>query len=602
MLFLLSSFHFSSINAQSGDEDSLTPLADDHQFSENETQLMDAVLEFYDVADLSYASLSDVPNESTESFNIPAGLVGMPATVSYTKSFSTDGGYDGLKVWTGTNGKDFISIGDILKDGYSFKTIYWSYLETEYLFFTLDGVNGIVLREGDKPEGECGTFEEDDLDEPSASISTDLCYDSDCEATVTVLVVHDIIPCNGSTFWCNIAYSVLAWIRLNSLTINQQVLNNSQVDNLTLEYIFRYIDVPAPVEPIQDVRDLSVNQQVEDVRINVGADLVQLLISNPPVGWDRVSGIAFLGYTGTLSGPAIHSIVDESSIGAIRYTSIHEIVHNFGGTHNVLGNCGPLLGPLGTLLQCGDPNALNEPCGNGHRLTINTTNSVGSVMAISPNNNRIPNLSNPDVNWMGIATGTFDADNAILMRTVTCQAASIYDSRPSPNWQMFHNCLAEWNQEIPITLSWNPPNGPGSGPFTYRWFYEVGQVGQNSKLSFVPNETGSSLIVPQYAQISPGITIYVQVTNELGETTEINRYLPIGDCGDPQELVYDPNSIHNVIFYDMLGRVIVQLNQATRPEILEKSRELQKKLLPFKCIMVTDKGLTPYPSSHNIID
>jgi hypothetical protein len=594
----LSSFHFSSINAQSGDEDSLTPLADDHQFSENETQLMDAVLEFYDVADLSYASLSDVPNESTESFNIPAGLVGMPATVSYTKSFSTDGGYDGLKVWTGTNGKDFISIGDILKDGYSFKTIYWSYLETEYLFFTLDGVNGIVLREGDKPEGECGTFEEDDLDEPSASISTDLCYDSDCEATVTVLVVHDIIPCNGSTFWCNIAYSVLAWIRLNSLTINQQVLNNSQVDNLTLEYIFRYIDVQDSESSGVDLVNLSLNAEVEDARLSVGADLVQLLVPNPGNNWGTIVGRAFLGYARPRTGPANHSVVLTDFIGAIRYSSIHEIVHNFGGHHNEPGNCGPFPGGF---VQCGDNNVLDEPCGNGHRLTTSATSSVASIMALSPNNNRIPNLSNPSVNWIGIPTGTADDDNALLMRTVTCRAGLIYDSRPSPNWQMFHNCLAEWNQEIPITLNWSPPSddGPGSGPFTYKWLWEAGQVGQNSKLSFVPDETGSSLIVPQYAQISPGITIYVQVTNELGETTEIHRYLPIGDCSDPQELVYDPNSIQDVIFYDMLGRVIVQLSQATHPEILEKSLELQSRLVSNKCIMITEKGFVPYSFFRN---
>ena len=140
------------------------------------------------------------------------------------------------------------------------------------------------------------------------------------------------------------------------------------------------------------------------------------------------------------------------------------------------------------------------------------------------------------------------------------------------------------------------PNGPGSGPYTYKWRWEVGREGQNSKLSFVPDETNSSLIVPQYVQISPGITIYVEVTNELGEKREISRYLPIDDCGDANEfssnILESPN---NVIFYDMLGRVIVELKQASYEQVLDQSLELNRNLVPHKCVLLSDHGFVPYP-------
>lgn len=598
LIIALSGFSLSNIHAQGVNPLSLAPLPEDHQFSEGELQVMTSVLSFYDIAESSNASLSNAPSESEESFSIPAGLAGMPQSVTYTKSFATNEGYDGLRVWAGRNGSDFISVGDIVEDDVEFKTIYWSYAGEEYIFFTLDGTNGIAIRESVKSKAECATVVDDDVTEPNANIEAfDLCRDSDCVATVRVLIVHDFFPCTDAPWFCKLIYSTVAWIRVNQLAINQDVLNNSQVNNLTLEYVFRYIDLPVSLGWQEDLNALMVNPDVEDMRLAVGADLVQLIVFNAGPSWDGVAGSADPGYRRGNDDIAIHSAVLPDFIGAIRYTSIHEIAHNFGALHNTFGNCGPVGG--GSI--CGDFNSPDEPCANAHRLTTSPVTSVGTVLAISNNNNRIPHLSNPDIFWAGVATGTADDNNALVMRTGACAAARIYTSQPSIRFIGIPRCIPAWGVNVTIGSQVNSPssNGPGSGPYTYRWRWSEGNLGHGTIYNFTPEETSSTLDIPPQLLVYAGITIYLEVTNELGESTEISRFIRIGNCfsGADGKQYVDPSN-RSVIFVDMLGRVISDLGNAQHTDVVDKAQELQNNYVPFKCMVITADGISLYPFAY----
>ncbi len=548
----------------------LSPLTDAN-FEESSLAVRDAIFQYFDVASSSSAIIEDLPLESSESFMIEAGVSGMESSITFYKSFTTSKGYDGASIWVGTNGTSFLSIATKEVDGMQHSTIYWTFEGEEYHFFTLNDNVGFALKENEKPEGECGTtFEPDAI----SQVAPDLCRDSDCEAVVRILMIEEEVSCVGiPLLFCNL-FRILRRLQLVVvLPINQQVLNNSLVDNLTLEYAFDYLNLPNSNQPVGDYYSTIVSDpSVELARQIAAADLVQVVISSSPPAWGRIRGRATIGYADNPNLPGIHSVVQQSFMGAIRYTSIHEIVHNFGGLHNTLGNSGLV---SGVLIE-GDPNVSDFECRNAHRFSTSSASSLASVLALAPNNNRVPHLSNPDVDWSNVPTGTADDNNALVVRTMACRIANIYNSVPRVSWHNYPSCINPGDENPPlITLNVSGPSGvgPGNGPFTYRWFWSSGTPSQNGlRLLFVPDENGSSLSVPTYVHQTPGITIHVEVTNEIGEVTTLVRYLPIGNCFNDQNEEY--SSIRNLIFYDIMGRNLLSLDKPTNEEVISSSQIL----------------------------
>ncbi len=229
----------------------------------------------------------------------------------------------------------------------------------------------------------------------------------------------------------------------------------------------------------QDLISVSNSATAQNLMNNRRADIVVLLTNNNYTGTISIQNG---GGTGTIFGISNSldpfstnkfCIVQVANIDPSRYTLAHEIGHQFGCQHS------------------SQANGVTCPFG------LNMTNGRNTIMANNaPDNSRIPNFSNPNVFFGGVATGTAGTrNNAQQIRAAFCESAN---NNPDPQFSVSFNktsigpiCLDEV-----ITLSSTVFSGiciepPGTifpltcgvGPYQYEW-----------RLSTSPNFTSSQVI------------------------------------------------------------------------------------------------------------
>ena len=160
-----------------------------------------------------------------------------------------------------------------------------------------------------------------------------------------------------------------------------------------------------------------------------------------------------------------------TTIDPSRFTLAHEVAHQFGCLHS-------------NPLTAGCPHGRNMP---NDRNTIMANNAADF--------SRIPNYSNPDVNFGGVATGVVDTrNNAQQIRGAFCESAN---NNPDPQFSVFYSksagpiCVGETYTYTSTIIQGNciepfgiiPSVNCGVGPYQYEW-----------RLSNNPNFTNSQII------------------------------------------------------------------------------------------------------------
>ena len=162
-------------------------------------------------------------------------------------------------------------------------------------------------------------------------------------------------------------------------------------------------DLTTDLPRLQNTADGHLDE-LATLRDAYKADLVCLLVhSGGPY-----SGLAYVWTAGASSAafaPWACSVVVDSQADAY-LTLAHEVGHNFGCGH-----------------APGDGGAGAFGYSNGYRFTVGDT-QYRTVMAYAPGT-RIPYFSNPNVNYLGVATGSATADNAQTIRNSSATIAGI---------------------------------------------------------------------------------------------------------------------------------------------------------------------------------
>jgi hypothetical protein len=197
---------------------------------------------------------------------------------------------------------------------------------------------------------------------------------------------------NAATAKANLAYAnSLAGVVLNVVHTAEVTYNSAG-------------SLSADLSALQSSWDGKMDE-VYTLRTQYNADLVSLFV---PVGNDGVAGIAYLNSPDTMGAGAYNTafsaIVDIYADG--NFTFAHEVGHNLGAMHAATeGGSGAYAYSYGWRFFAN---------GNQYR----------TVMAYAPGL-RIPYLSNPDVTYLGVPTGTATANNALTLRRTRGGMASL---------------------------------------------------------------------------------------------------------------------------------------------------------------------------------
>jgi len=329
---------------------------------------------------------------------------------------------------------------------------------------------------------------------------------------------------------------------LSILSVNQDVLDNNGIP-IRLSSVFKYVDAPDETRGSNNLRGElpSYFGNYSDLRTTYSAQFVQLIIDDPTWG---LAGLAYISST-DIAEPDndVHylSFTHLWASSSTRYSSVHEIAHLLGATHNPLSNGGS-----------GD-NGVS--CAGGWRFRPNISELSRTVMAFSNlDGQRVPYFSDPEIQVAGRFYGTADDNNSEILEKNSC----ILDVQPYVNdWDIsFVNPLpwcidlsdpSDPNRYIEINIL--EPNPlyllPGNPPYSTRWS-SVGGV-----------HIGPTFDAPAHLPNIPSanFNISVTVTSSDGETLSrsfsihnLENCVPFSD-----NLILNQKSAE---YFDLLGRKV----------------------------------------------
>ena len=164
--------------------------------------------------------------------------------------------------------------------------------------------------------------------------------------------------------------------------------------------------------------------EVHDWRNQYGADLVALFEDEPNTG-----GIAWL-LNNENGSPNFGFSLTRVQQAAWTYTHVHEMGHNMGCGHHRDQNSQP--GPGLYPYSAGGRWTGN----NGQRYCSIMTYQSGSFFADGLTHSRVAHVSNPDINYEGVATGTANDDNARTLRNTKHAVAAYRPTMVSPRFTL----------------------------------------------------------------------------------------------------------------------------------------------------------------------
>jgi len=469
-------------------------------------------------------------------------------SVTFTRTgFNTEEYTGSYAVWRGTNENGNLTI--TTKDDIS--AFYLSFEGQDYTGVEAVDSKGYFFKVPDNNYETCGVSEEIVENPPLSS-----CDGDECMAVLKVLLLHNFVvdintiqyDLDGNILYSNPFSARLALARemqvLSVLSVNQDVLDNSKV-KLYLEYDFQYAIVPD-----EGVGSQAWLPQYDDLRSYyttlknlAGADIVQVIIDD--TSW---------GLAGVADGPL--TIYDLSqrymtfahlwASSSTRYSSIHEIAHLFGASHN-------------------DGNSSGEICSGAWEFSTGLLSRT--VMAFADDGERVPYFSDPDILYGVVPLGSQANRNADVMRDVLCALGN--PSTPAISWDFnivtgIPTCIdfdgTNGNSIFEVIVTEPIPNwaSPGRGPYLYRW----GEItnGQNVLITTTPN---SIIDLRDYlsALPIPGQQREVQVTavaSDGATLTESFSFYDV-DCGffndDMQLKIVNPNT-----YFNLLGQEVYPKN------------------------------------------
>ena len=342
---------------------------------------------------------------------------------------------------------------------------------------------------------------------------------NNCDALLDVLVLGT--PEAQSAFvspWDAVALLGTAFLSLNWAFQNSDIPNKSARYHW-VNFDFSFAD-PSDQSIVIDRNNLIGNLNIQSLRDAYGADIVVLLAD------ERYSGAFGIAGQILTDSPNAFAIVEVPYLANPRWTFAHEIGHLLGGRHST---CDLLNVPL----ACDD----TPVCSHGFIFDDVAGNKQQTIMALfdsdNPNDTRILNYSNPDIDFNGAATGDNDHNNARVIRNHACEVAN-FKTRQSFDasihtsgtfCEMINTGFIFNMYQANVTM---PSAGnPGIGPYSYEWRWsESGIINASSPGTCLGNE--ELLFIPVYA--CPGFFLHLRVISSDGITINRTAWVYTGLC------------------------------------------------------------------------
>ena len=311
-------------------------------------------------------------------------------------------------------------------------------------------------------ESECATT---GVEGPTPKIETvDICEEG--KTKILVIFNDDALTVNTNIQ----ALSQSAVNNLNTIWSRSEIANEAELVGAVFH---NFITTSIPNN---DVGALSQDPIIQNLRLQHRADIVVLMIGNPYI---LSSGRQVFGIARSIpaSMSTSYCIVSASTAASDIRTFAHEITHLYGGRHDI---------------------ACDATVTNAHGLIFSSKacwlcfkKENRTVMGCLGFKERrtIDNISNPDVKFQNIPTGTTGANNAAQVRTMITPIANFFpDVIPMGAmvyWPVFSKC-----DDKPTAMA---AGSCGKLPYTYLW--EMSTNGIN--WSYYDNMASTTLILPQ---------------------------------------------------------------------------------------------------------
>jgi hypothetical protein len=232
---------------------------------------------------------------------------------------------------------------------------------------------------------------------------------------------------------------------------------------------FRWIEhnpgyaVSTLIENVGDAFELDpfVNQNMELYE----ADLAVLVTDQ---GYSNGSGYSTIAEAESPSVSHRHSVVEISFFYAPNWTMPHEITHLLGAKHNRSNN-----------VPCNFCGNDFDGCAHGFRFTAGGASRYTiHALFTAAGQSRVLNFSNPDVSYLGAATGNGNTNNARVIRNTGCMVSN-YASSPEFGILLSGspllcglNGVVQPNNYTAILMP-PAPGFPGVGPYTIEWWWNT---------------------------------------------------------------------------------------------------------------------------------
>lgn len=238
--------------------------------------------------------------------------------------------------------------------------------------------------------------------------------------------------------------------QLNDIWFNSQIYNKLYLAGI--EKITFNQNVTNP--PLNEVGSLSNNTYVQALRVQYKADIVVLLVKDLYILTDGtiVHGVA---KENNANFAGAYCIVQVNSATSGRFTFAHEVSHLYGARHDIANDNTP--GSAHGFIFFTGCNWLGNHC--VERKTLMTL-LVG-------NESRIDRVSNPNLTFLSVPTGSSNADNASEISNSLEFVANFYpDAIPKYGWIKGHK-ISCFSATYNITICDDPEL------FNYQWYESV---------------------------------------------------------------------------------------------------------------------------------